>query len=104
MGFVSAPHTSVVPHEARDLARLGTHIQWATKDPAMLSALHDAVVRLVDEVGISGLAQIASRERETERLAKTLGLSWRELTEEAMKSREAIPALDDVLRHAERFK
>lgn len=103
MGLVPMPHTSVVPHKATDVGRLGTYIRWATKDPAMLSTLHDAVVRLVEEVGISGLFEIANREKQTERIAKSMGISWRELAEEAAKSRDVIPVLDDVLRHVERF-
>lgn len=103
MGFVPMPHTSVMPHKATDLAHLNTFIRWATKDPAMLGTLHNAVVRLVEEVGISGLAEIANREKNTERIAKTMGLSWRDLAEEAAKSRNAIPILDDVLKHVKRF-
>ena len=103
MGFVHMPHTSVVPYKSADLGRLGTFIRWDTKDPAMLGTLHDAVVRLVEEVGISGLVDIANREKKTEHVAKTMGLSWRELAEEAAKSRAEIPVLDDVLRHVERF-
>ena len=69
----------------------------------MLGTLHNAVVRLVDEVGISGLVEIANREKRTEQVAKTMGLSWHELAEEAANSRAAIPVLDDVLRHVKRF-
>jgi hypothetical protein len=103
MGVVPMPYTSVVPHKAGDLARLGTFIRWATKDPAMLSTLHDSVVRLVEEVGISGLVEIANNEKRTERVAKTMGLTWRDLAEEAAKSRASIPLLDDVLKHVKRF-
>jgi hypothetical protein len=103
MGFVPMPHTSVVPHKASDLARLGTYIKWATKDPAMLGTLHDAVVRLVEEVGISGLVDIANSRKRSDRVAKTMGLSSRDFADEIAKSRAAIPALDDVLRHVKRF-
>lgn len=103
MGFLPMPYTSVVPHKATDLSRLGTFIRWATKDPATLGTLHDAVVRLVEEVGVSGLADISNREKGTERVAKAMGLSWRDLAEEAAKSRAAIPVLDDVLKHVKRF-
>ena len=103
MGFIPMPHTSVVPHKTTNLAHLGTFIRWNTKDPAMLGTLHNAVVRLVDEVGISGLVEIANREKRTEQVAKTMGLSWHELAEEAANSRAAIPVLDDVLRHVKRF-
>jgi hypothetical protein len=103
MGFVPMPHTSVTPHNAAHLGRLGTFIKWTTNNPAMLAKLHDAVVRLIEEVGISGLADIAARERQTNRVAKAMGISYRELCDEAIKSRGAIPALDDVLKHVKNF-
>jgi hypothetical protein len=58
---------------------------------------------LVQERGISGVADIASSEKRTEQVAKAMGLTWRALAEEAAKSRAPIPDLDDVLKHVKRF-
>ncbi len=103
LGIIPMPHTSVVPHRSSDLARLGTFIRWEPTDRTDLKTLHDAVIHLVRERGISGVADIASSEKRTERVAKTMGLSWRELSEEAVKSRAPIPDLDAVLKHVKRF-
>src|SRR2546430_113210 len=54
------PHTSVVPRHGADLKRLGTFIKWTTNDPGTLATLHNAVIRLVEEIGISGLVEVAN--------------------------------------------
>ena len=104
LGIIPMPHTSVVPHQGSDLARLGTFILWEPTDSTDLKTLHEAVIRLVQERGISGVADIASSEKRTEQVAKAMGLTWRALAEEAAKSRAPIPDLDDVLKHVKRFK
>lgn len=43
MGFVPMPHTSVTPHSAANLTRLGVFIKWTTNDPPTLARLHDAI-------------------------------------------------------------
>ena len=96
-------YTSVVPSTRGDLARLGTFIKWNTTDSAMLRSLHEAVIRLVDDVGISGLADIAAGEKRTHRTAKAMGISYRKLCDEAIKSRDPIPILDGVLKHVKNF-
>ncbi|HEU5237357.1 MAG TPA: hypothetical protein VFU37_09465 [Pyrinomonadaceae bacterium] len=56
------PHTGVLPHpcSAADLKRLGTVIKWTTNDPSVLKDLHQAIVSVVREVGISGLVDFAT--------------------------------------------
>lgn len=103
MGFVPMPHTSVMPHNATDLKRLGTFIKWTTKDPAMLATLHEAIVRLVEEVGISGLVEIANSARMTARVAKTFGGTWHDIVKQAAQDGVAFPVPDDVLRYIKGF-
>ncbi len=71
------PHTSVTPRSATDVKHLGTFVKWTTNDPAVLATLHDAIVRLVEQVGISGLVEIANSVKMTEQVAKTVGGDWR---------------------------
>jgi hypothetical protein len=56
------PHTGVLPHpcSAADLKRLGTVIKWTTNDRSVLKDLHQAIVGVVQEVGISGLVDFAN--------------------------------------------
>jgi len=96
-------YTSIVPNSRKDLGVQGAFIRWNTKDSAIFPSLHAAVVRLVQDVGISGLADIAIGEKRTHRVAKAMGISYRELCDEAIKSREPMPVLDDVLKHARNF-
>jgi len=103
MGFIPMPHTSVMPHNAADLKRLGTSIKWTTNDPAMLATLHDAIVRLVQEVGISGLVAIAKSVKMTERVAKTFGGSWRDIVKQAAQDGVSFPVPDDVLGYIKGF-
>ena len=103
LGFVPMPHTSVTPHSAGDLKRLGTFIKWTTKDPATLATLHDGVVRLVEQVGISGLAEIAESARMTERVAKGFGGTWHDIVKQAAQDGIPFPVSDDMLRYMKGF-
>jgi len=103
MGILPLPYTSIVRHKTSDLVRVGILIKWIPKNKEMLETLHNAVIRLVLEVEISGLADIADRERKNERVARSMGKSYHELFLLAAQSRDAIPVLDDVLRHVRRF-
>jgi hypothetical protein len=96
-------YTSIVPNSRGDLVGRGTFIRWNTTVSAMLPSLHEAVIRLVEDVGISGLANIAAGEKRTHRTAKSMGMSYRELCDEAIKSRDPIPVLDGVLKHVRNF-
>jgi len=99
MGFVPMPHTSVMPHSAADLKRLGTFIKWTTNDPATLAILHDAIIGLVEQVGISGLVEIRNSVKMTERVAKTFGGSWQDIVKQAAQEGVAFPVPGDVLRY-----
>ncbi len=103
MGFIPMPHTSVTPHSAADLKRLGTFIKWTTKDPPMLSTLHDAIVRLVEQVGISGLVEIGNSVKMTARVAKTFGGTWHDIVKQAAQDGVAFPVPDEVLRYIKGF-
>lgn len=72
-------------------------IKWNTNNPAILAKLHDAVVRLVEQLGISGLAEVGNSIKMTERVAKTFGGSWRDVIKQAAADGVAFPVPDDVL-------
>ncbi len=101
--FVPMPHTSVMPHNAPALKRLGTFIKWTTKDAAQLSTLHDAIVHLVEQVGISGLAEIVNTVKVTERVAKTCGGNWHDIIKQAAHDGVPFPLPDEVLRYIKGF-
>jgi hypothetical protein len=108
MGFVPMPHTSVTPHSAANLTRLGVFIKWTTNDPPTLARLHDAIVRLVEGVGISGLAGFANDMTRTEqRVAKISGVRWHDVVNHIVKEMAqegvAFPVPDDVLRYIKAF-
>ena len=103
MGFVPMPHTSVTPRSAADLKRLGTFIKWTTNDPATLATLHDAIVCLVEQVGICGLVEIGNSVKMTARVAKTFGGSWHDILKQAAQNGVAFPVPDDVLRFMKGF-
>jgi len=103
MGFVPMPHTSVTPHSAGDLKQLGTFIKWTTNDPATLATLHDAIVRLVEQIGISGLVEIGNSVKMTERIPKTFSGSWHDIVKQAAHDGVAFPVPDDVLRYMKGF-
>lgn len=103
MCFVPMPYTSVTPQKAVDLKRLGTIIKWTTNDPVMLAKLHDAIVRLLEEVGISGLVEIGNIVKMTERVAKPFGRSWRDIVKQAAQDGVSFPVPDDVLRYIKGF-
>ena len=56
------PHTGVMPYpcSATELKQFGTFIKWTTDNPAALAKLHESIVRLVGEIGVSGLVGIAN--------------------------------------------
>lgn len=103
IGFVPLPHTSVTPHSAGDLKHLGTFIKWTTKDDAELSKLHDSIVRLVEQVGISGLVEIANNVKMTEQVAKSFGGSWQDIVKQAAQDGVPFPVPDDVLKYIKGF-
>lgn len=96
-------YTSIVPNGRGDLAHKGTFIRWNTSEYTKLPSLHQAVIHLVEDIGISGVADMAVREKQTAHVAKAMGISYRELCYQAIKSRNPIPVLDDVLKHVKKF-
>jgi len=103
LGLIPMPRTSVMPHKAANLKRLGTFIKWTTNDPTVLAKLHDAIVSLVEEVGISGLFEIAHCVKMTERVVGRLGIDWRGAIKEAIQKGILPPVPDDVLRYIKGF-
>jgi len=109
MGVVSMPHTGVTPHpcSAADLKRLGTFIKWTTDDPAVLTKLHDAIVTLVQEVGASGLVEIANSAKMTEQVWRTLGgagSGLKSIAEEAAREGAPFPMPAEVLKYLKGFQ
>jgi len=103
MAFFPMPHTSVMPHNAPALKRLGTFIKWSTNDAALLATLHDSIVHLVEQVGISGLVTIKNSVKVTERIAKTYGGSWHDIIKQAAQEGVLFPVPEEVLRYIKGF-
>jgi hypothetical protein len=99
------PHTGAMPYpcSATDLKRLSVFIKWNTNEPAMLATLHGAIVRTVEEFGISGLVEIANSAKMTQQVAKTFGGSWHDIVKQAAQDGVAFPLPDDVLRYIKGF-
>ena len=100
------PNTSVTPHNAIELKRLGTFIKWTTNNPVMLSTLHDAIVSIVQDVGISGLVEIANSAKMTERVWKTFGgtgSGLHEIVTQATQDGVSFPLPADVLKYIKGF-
>jgi len=109
MYFVTMPHTGILPHPciAGDLKRLGTFIKWTTDDPTILARLHKAIVRLVKEVGVSGLVEIAQSAKMAEGMGRTLGGcegSLREILRMAEQDGVQFPMPDEVVRYVKGFQ
>lgn len=108
LSIVPMPHTGVMPYpcSARDLKRLGTFIKWTTSNPAVLEKLHESIVSLVQEVGVSGLADIRNSARMTEGVWKTFGGAGCGLKETVGMAKQegiAFPVPDEVLKYVKRF-
>lgn len=109
MAFVSMPHTGVTPYpcSAGDLAQLGTFIKWTTDDPVVLASLHEAIVRLVQEIGVSGLVEIRNSARMTEQVWKKFGGSGsglQNVAEMAAQEGAPFPIPADVLKYVKGFQ
>ena len=103
------PYTSVMPYpcSAADLKRFGTFIKWTTNDPAVLAQLHESIVHLVQEVGVSGLVEIANSAKMTERVLKTFGgtgSGLQGIVEMAAQSGVTFPIPADVLKYFKGFQ
>ena len=109
MYFVPMPHTGILPHpcSAGDLKRFGTFIKWTTNDPVVLSDLHDAIVHLVQEVGVSGLAEIRNSAKMTEGVWKAsggTGCGLKEVVGMAQQEGVSFPVPDEVLKYVKGFQ
>jgi hypothetical protein len=109
MVLLPIPHTGVLPYPcaASDIARLGTFINWTTNDPALLARLHQAIVNLVQQVGVSGLVEIRNTARMAEHAWKTLGGSssgLQNVAEMAAQDRARFPIPAEVLKYIKGFK
>jgi len=103
LGIIPWARTSVTPHSRRELATLGSAISWLTKDAATLRELHERVVQLVAEIGISGIRACADSARMSDQIAKGFGGSWRDVVESAAQNGVSFPIPPNVLRQVKRF-
>ena len=104
--IIPMPHTSVMPRKGANLKRLGIFIKRTTDDPAMLATLHDAIVRLIEEVGISALAEIANNTKMTERVWKTFGgagSGLHEIIKQSAQDGVGFPVPVDILKYIKGF-
>ena len=109
MGVVPMPHTGVLPYpcSAGEIKRVGTFIKWKTNDPATLARLHDAIVKLVQDIGVSGLAAVRDSARMTEGVWKTFGgdgCGLQQVVEMAAQDGIDFPLPADVLKHVKGFQ
>lgn len=109
MFLVPMPHTAVLPYPcpAADLARLGTFIKWTTSDAAVLATLHEAIVHLVEEVGVSGLVEIRNSARMAEQVWNALagpGSGLQAMAEMAAHDGASFPVPPVVLKHIKGFQ
>ncbi|SRR5258708_9859785 len=102
LGFIPMPHTSVMPHAA-DLKRSGTFMKWTTRDATTLGTLHEAIVRFVQQNGVSGLVEIGNTVKMTERVASTVGADWHDIVKQVAQDGVAFPFSDEVLKHIKGF-
>ena len=100
------PHTGAMPYpcSTAGLKRLGVFIEWNTNDPVMLGTLHGAIVRSVQEFGISGLVEISNSTKMTQQVAKAFGGSWQDIIKQASDDGVAFPLPDDVIKYIKGFK
>jgi hypothetical protein len=109
MAFVAMPHTTVMPHPctASELKRFGTVIKWTTDDPALLQTLHEAIVRLVREVGAPGMVEIAKSAKATEQIWKAfggVGQGLQQVAEMASQEGAPFPMPAEVLKYVKGFQ
>jgi hypothetical protein len=103
LGLIHMPRTSVMPHRAAELKRLGTLIRWRPVDTETLAALHETIVRLVEENGGSGLIEIRNSVMMTERIAHTVGADWRDIIEQATQGGVSFPLSKEILKYVKGF-
>lgn len=103
LAVVPMPHTSVMPQGPGDLKGLGSFIKWSTADSAMLSTLHEAIVKLVKEFGASGLVEVGNSIKTTAHLAGAIGADWHDVVKQATQDGIVFPIEDNVLAYVKNF-
>src|SRR5690349_17106159 len=100
--FIPMPNTGILPHPCRaSEIKRGTFIKWTTNDASILAELHQSVARLVHEVGVAGMREIANSLQMTERVCKTFGGPDRIQDVVQMAARDGIkfPMPENVLKY-----
>ena len=92
-----------MPQGAPDLKRLGTFIKWTTADATTLATLHEAIVSLVLQIGVSGLVEIGNSVKVTERIAGAVGGDWHDIVKQAAHDGASLPIPEEVLRRIKSF-
>jgi hypothetical protein len=106
-GLFLNPHTSIMPVNFADAGRLGTVILWNTIDPDQLFQLHEAIVKLVQEIGADGVAEIAKGAKLTEQAWKIAGRSgsgFQEAVKQAGQQGISFPISSEILNFIRGFK
>jgi len=103
MYVVPLPHTGIMPYppSAADL-KCGTLIKWKTDDPAVLAEMHNSIVRLVQELGISGMMEAANSAKMTEQVWKKfggVGSGMQEVVEMAAQDGVSFPIPANILKY-----
>ena len=109
MMVVAMPHTTIMPYpcSASELKQFGTFIKWNTNDLATLKTLHEAIVRLVAEVGAPGMVEIANSAKATEQIWKAFsgtGCALKETVGMAQQEGIAFHLPDEVLKYLKGFQ
>ena len=109
MSIFPMPHTGVLPHpcSAAELKRLGTFIKWTTDDPTVIEKLHDAIARLVQDIGVLGLVEVANSAKMTEHVWKTFGgagSGLQDMVQMAAQDGVDFPIPSDVLKFIKGFQ
>ena len=103
------PHTTIMPYpcSASELKQFGTFIKWNTNDLATLKTLHEAVVRLVAEVGAPGMVEIANSAKAAEQILKAFGgagQGLQHIAEMASRDGAPFPIPPNVLKYVKGFQ
>jgi len=108
MYVFSMPHTGIMayPPSGADFSR-GIFIKWTNDEPPVLQEMHETIVRLVKQVGTSGMTEIADSVKMTEQMWKLTGGSGsgiQEMATEAAQAGVPFPMPANTLKYLKGFQ